>query len=1634
MARPFYDKKVTSATFRNVIGLVIMNSGEVSAVSLNVFQVNMDRKLYLQALGYHGDQLAAFVEEEQAFADEQATRRRSHSSSQESQLDKGEGVITHQRQRSSGTLPSSFKDKLVKFVARKADLLFKKKDALNVVGVTLPEEEEGDLYAIMPPLEQFMGVDPALCRKRLYTLLEQNDIIIGRIINMRDFGMFVRLLCLCGHKNRQCDNLEIVALCPTSEIPRQSSHESPLSSYHVNDLLRTRIIKVEPSSEKILLSLYVPKDWPSHVDMGIISESELPAYYKRSLFLEDSDDSYDKMLHNIVGFSNPNCVSYVTNLLGLDEKIPPSMLRALHSGKYPENEYSENLRKEQTHKWSMKSTAKGVTLFKEGGYIEAMQYFNHALQLDKQNVEALVARGALYANRDSLDKAIGDFEDALKINSIHRNARKYLCQTLIVKAKYYEDQSDANKAISLYEKVLTLNPSMQEAEESLQDLRRKQDIERRQNLADKAEKEKQATPKEKSLMDMSRDTLKQLLRAEKEQRKDKKKKHKEKMKKKKDEKYYETGKESGKRGKKRKRSSSDGHGNIEDHGKHKKGKSSRQLDKMYDKKELSSDDTEFKDEQHLETYPPKKRRKRQRSTSSESGSIIVMEVNSENMPYLQRHSKDSTSSASHHSQESRPGKDLAKSWPNTADRRRESGSQQYTINDDGRQASFESRLESIWYHQEETRQKETITKEHLPVTKKRNSPTDEGRNRHSNRQRSSSPEILSHSARQHHYKELPKAYADDIARYEHNIQSKKDQGYVQRIPSPLGSSKRLGDVTDERKSRRRSRRSSSSSSYSLNTSYREKTQTIGSLTKEVSEGISRHSKHKDSRSRSPKYSSDKIHWQEKNRDGQHDKSEIGQGKKVSRATRARSSSSSSSNRSTKRRNHQRKSTDLEKRQSLSSERQRAGSDDRGREVRRRAPEEQCTRQERVGSSPETSNVGTRREGRPRSSGRQHSRHHSYESSPEINRQRRESGRSTDMRHGSSEGQYNRQQSHDSPERGRQTHESDMGRELRHESLEQQHYRQQSYDSPERQRHKSEREARRRSSEGQKRRQQSHDRTERNTERHDSNGNKDVEMRRRSSGDQYHRQQSYDSPERQRQVHESDRGRELTNRSSEGQSQRQQSHDNSSERQTGKHDREMRRGSREGQYSRQQSHDSTERQKQEHESDRVREVRRRSSEDQYQQQQSHDSPDRQRHKSDRSSEEQCRRQQSHDSTERNRQSYDNDIDREREARRRSSGNQYHGQQSYGSPERQRQAHESDMGREVRRESSEGQSQRQQSYDNSAERQRHKTDTELRQGSTEGQYSRQQSRDSPDGHRHKSGRDKEARRRSTEAQYSRQQSHDSTERKRQRHDSDRDRDREGRRRSSGDQYRRQQNQDSSLEQKRHKSDKDRQMRRRSPEVKYTRQQSYDSSPEQHKQRMRHASDRESRRGSMGEQYTGQQSHDSLIERQRHSSGSKEERRKSSENRSKRQYSEYDTEGYGDKQTQNVKSYHYDTRTEKSDANVEVELPAYMRRRYDGSGRKHYHSSESEIIRGSRSHNYDSLESERTVSTGLLVHSDRQTSAQSPRLGQSLNTAWMEVIQQYASGTEGSDNGNSPLIKCDKDVQYKESQQSRKPSSNS
>lgn len=120
-----------------------------------------------------------------------------------------------------------------------------------------------------------------------------------------------------------------------------------------------------------------------------------------------------------------------------------------------------------------RSVAEGIEHFKEGRHSEAFQCLNKALSIDARNVEGLVARGALYANSGSFKKAVDDFEMALKINSSHANARKYMGETLVALGRSYEEENRIEEARKAYQDCLNIIPHHEEAQNSLEFLKTK---------------------------------------------------------------------------------------------------------------------------------------------------------------------------------------------------------------------------------------------------------------------------------------------------------------------------------------------------------------------------------------------------------------------------------------------------------------------------------------------------------------------------------------------------------------------------------------------------------------------------------------------------------------------------------------------------------------------------------------------------------------------------------------------------------------------------------------------------------------------------------------------------------------------------------------------------------------------------------------------------------------------------------------------------------------------------------------------------------------------------------------------------------------------------------------------------------
>ncbi|XP_077146566.1 tetratricopeptide repeat protein 14 isoform X2 [Ranitomeya variabilis] len=416
----------------------------------------MDKDLVRQCLSYHGPTLLSLVKCEQH--DHAGFRQLLGELSKWPQYRKERNLDTIEIQQ---------------FIARKADLLFALSWKSNVRENAESQESSEGCYAVMPPLEQFMEVPSTQKRELFCRDVERGDVVIGRITSIRDFGFFMVLISMGSGILRALESLEISALCPIRDVPSQSNHGDPLSYYQIGDLIQAAVKDIDRYHEKITLSLH-KSSLPSHLShlkLGVISSEDMPEYYKHSTAFSNSSDTYEKVLRQSVAFSNPSTVEFLLSTLGIDESKPPSLIRGLQRENFCDQDYAPSLRRRQSSSWALKCVKMGVDYFKLGRHVDAMNEYNKALEIDPKNVESLVARGALYATKGSLNKAIDDFEIALENCPSHKNARKYLCQTLVERGGQLEEEDKLLNAESYYNKALTIDKSFMEAEEALNKVR-----------------------------------------------------------------------------------------------------------------------------------------------------------------------------------------------------------------------------------------------------------------------------------------------------------------------------------------------------------------------------------------------------------------------------------------------------------------------------------------------------------------------------------------------------------------------------------------------------------------------------------------------------------------------------------------------------------------------------------------------------------------------------------------------------------------------------------------------------------------------------------------------------------------------------------------------------------------------------------------------------------------------------------------------------------------------------------------------------------------------------------------------------------------------------------------------------------
>ncbi|XP_037034016.1 tetratricopeptide repeat protein 14 homolog isoform X2 [Bradysia coprophila] len=361
--------------------------------------------------------------------------------------------------------------RLHQFIAKNANLFFRTK-----IDDDVPQKEPSAIdgaCTTMPPYDSFFfeKMDKSQRLKHVYSLLQIGDVVYGTVHNKINSGMFVKLLCTGEPTVRFLGDLTIRAFLPMCEAIPAIDRKGTQRSYITNDNICCELIEKNDDSEKLVISMrgaFNPK-----TQFGLVTYDHFPELYKSSTDLQH--ETYENILEASPGFKNPNSIDCLFEKVGLNASTIYTNMSGLN-GKFPAEEYGSDLRQVQASKWAFRSVAEGIEHFKLGRHTEAFQCLNKALSIDPRNVEGLVARGALFANSGSFKKAVDDFDNALKLNPGHANARRYKGETLVALGRSYEEENKIDDAMKAYQNCLTIIPRHEEAQKSLDFLRSKKAV------------------------------------------------------------------------------------------------------------------------------------------------------------------------------------------------------------------------------------------------------------------------------------------------------------------------------------------------------------------------------------------------------------------------------------------------------------------------------------------------------------------------------------------------------------------------------------------------------------------------------------------------------------------------------------------------------------------------------------------------------------------------------------------------------------------------------------------------------------------------------------------------------------------------------------------------------------------------------------------------------------------------------------------------------------------------------------------------------------------------------------------------------------------------------------------------------
>eukprot|EP00795_Rhopilema_esculentum_P012010 gene12010-2594_t len=325
---------------------------------------------------------------------------------------------------------------LAKFTARKLPEFYKKYHRESPSNKSATEDvlqEDGELFPRPLPMEKLLDIPAQIRKRRFFEAISAGDIVEGKVDDKWADTLFIRVDSVYYGPNRWINDLKIKAECNLSEFKTHSGSRrlsDSITDFDIGDHVRGVVTSVDHRVWKLVVSFRRSSlpDHLSHTELGAVD-------VLRSFDVTDNDDedekSYLEYLVSRPSFSNPEATNNLLCHLGIETRRPATFLDSL-SNIVPPDESGEKLRERQSTNWSMEMVASGVKLFKENRHDEALKCFDQALQMHSNNVEALVARGALHEKDRDWKEATRRYKEVLELDADHAEARDRIHQIRMI--------------------------------------------------------------------------------------------------------------------------------------------------------------------------------------------------------------------------------------------------------------------------------------------------------------------------------------------------------------------------------------------------------------------------------------------------------------------------------------------------------------------------------------------------------------------------------------------------------------------------------------------------------------------------------------------------------------------------------------------------------------------------------------------------------------------------------------------------------------------------------------------------------------------------------------------------------------------------------------------------------------------------------------------------------------------------------------------------------------------------------------------------------------------------------------------------------------------------------------------------